>query len=131
MSSDVRDDTGHGRFREMCALAASGGLTSDELTALKKHLEKCEVCRETLSQYRVLGTQGLSVLAGGSPEFQESHSWDDSASWTKLVARLRADEKPTVKTTESAGTSRPGWLRRMSARWFTRTRRNKPSSGSI
>jgi hypothetical protein len=115
----------------MCALAASGCLTADELTALKKHLEECEVCRETLSQYRVLGTQGLPVLAGSSLELQECHSWDDSALWTKLVARLRADEKPATKTTESAVTSRPGWLRRMSARWFARTRRNKPSSGSI
>jgi hypothetical protein len=131
MSSDLRDDTGHGRFREMCALAASGGLTADELAALKTHLQKCEICRETLSQYRVLGTQGLPVLAGSSPGLQESHPWDDSASWTKLIARLRADEKPAVKTTESVGTSRPGWLRRVSARWFTRTRRNKPSSGSI
>src|SRR5277367_406467 len=131
MSSDLGDDTGHGRFREMCALAASGGLTADELTALKKHLEECEVCREMLSQYRVLGTQGLPMLAGSSPELQESHSWDDSASWKKLLARLRADEKPAVKITESAGTSRPGWLRRMRARWFTRTKRNKPSSGSI
>jgi hypothetical protein len=131
MSSGLRDDTGHGRFREMCALAATGALTADELTELKLHLDKCDVCRETLSQYRALGTQGLTALAGNYAEAHESQSWDDAASWKKLLARLRADQKPAMKNSENMGVARPGWLRRIRARWFRRTARNKPSSGSM
>src|SRR5271156_3513761 len=131
MSSGLRDDTGHGRFREMCALAGTGALTADELTEFRVHLEKCEVCREALSQYRALGTEGLTALAGSFAEPHESQSWDDSTSWKKLLARMRADQKPTMKTSESIGVARPGWFRRIRARWFTRTARNKPSSGSM
>jgi hypothetical protein len=115
----------------MCALAATGALTADELAELKLHLEECEVCRETLSQYRALGTQGLTALAGNYAEVHESQSWDDAASWKKLLARLRADQKPAVKTSENVGVARSGWLRRIRARWFRRTARNKPSSGSM
>jgi hypothetical protein len=131
MSSDVRDDSGHGRFREMCALAVTGALTGDELVELKLHLEKCHVCGETLSQYRALGTEGLAALAGNYAEPHESQSWDDSASWKKLLARMRADQKPAMKTSENMGVARPGWLRRIRARWFKRTARNEPSSGSM
>jgi hypothetical protein len=115
----------------MCALAVTGALTADELAELKLHLEKCDVCRETLSQYRALGTEGLTAFAGNYPEPHESQSWDDSASWKKLLARLHADQKPAMKTSENVGVARPGWLRRIRARWFARTARNKPSSGSM
>ncbi len=115
----------------MCALAGMGALTADELAELKLHLEKCDVCREMQSQYRALGTEGLAALAGNHAEPHESESWDDSASWNKLLARMRADQKPAMKTSENMGVARPGWLRRIRARWFKRTARNKPSSGSV
>jgi hypothetical protein len=114
----------------MCALAASGGLTAEELVELKSHLEKCEVCRETLSQYRALGTQGLATLAIGYSEHHESSSWDHAASWKKLLARLRADQAPEVKPAESSSDSRQGWLRRIRADWFKRGRSKKPSATS-
>jgi hypothetical protein len=115
----------------MCALAVTGALTADELAELKLHLEKCDVCRETLSQYRALGTEGLTALAGNYAEPHESQSWDDAASWKKLLARLRADQKPAMKNPDHMGVARPGWLWRIRARWFRRTARNKPSSGSM
>jgi hypothetical protein len=131
MASGLRDDTGHGRFREMCALAVTGALIPDELTELKLHLEKCDVCRETMSQYRALGTTGLTALAGNYAEPHESQSWDDSASWKKLLTRMRADQNPTTKASENMGVARPGWLRRIRARWFRRTAHSRPSSGSM
>lgn len=115
----------------MCALAASGGLTPGASTELKLHLEKCGACREMLSQYRALGTQGLPALAGSYEELEESRSWDESASWKKLLARLCADREPAGKTAEAVMDARPGWLRRIRERRFTRAARNKPSSGSI
>jgi hypothetical protein len=115
----------------MCALAVTGALTAAELTELRLHLEKCDGCQETLSQYRELGTEGLTALAGSYTEHHESQSWDDSASWKKLLARLRAEPKPAMQTSENMGFARPGWLRRIRARWFKRTAPNKPSSGSM
>jgi hypothetical protein len=130
MSSDFHADKEQGKFREMCALAVSGGLTAEELAELKSHLEKCEVCREVLSQYRTLGAQGLASLAESYSEHHESSSWDHSASWKKLLARLRADQAPEVKPVESSGDSRQGWLRRIRTDWFKRGRSKKPSATS-
>jgi len=114
----------------MCALAVSGSLTAEELAELKSHLEKCEVCREMLSQYRTLGTQGLAALAGSYSEHHQSSSWDHSASWKKLLARLRAHEAPEVKPAESGSDARQGWLRRIRTDWFKRGRSKKPSATS-
>jgi|ERR1700683_815076 len=130
MSSDLHADDEQGHFREMCALAATGGLTAEELAELKSHLEKCDVCRETLSQYRTLGTQGLATLAGSYSKRDDSSSWDDSASWKKLLARLRADQTPAAKPSESASDSGQGWLRRIRTGWFKRGRSKKPSATS-
>jgi hypothetical protein len=103
----------------MCALATSGGLTPEALTELKQHLEKCDACRETLSQYRALGAQGLPALAGSYEELESSQSWDDSASWKKLLTRLCADRGPGGRTEQVvASVARPGWLRRIRKRLF-------------
>jgi hypothetical protein len=116
----------------MCALAATGGLTPGALTELKLHLEKCGACREKLSQYRALGTQGLPALAGSYGEMDESQSWDESASWKKLLARLCADQEPSGKTAQGSSGSRFDWLRRICKRWFSGTGQKKPSSsGSV
>jgi hypothetical protein len=115
----------------MCALAATGGLTPEALTELKLHLEKCGACREMLSQYRALGTQGLPALAGSYGEMDESQSWDESASWKKLLARLCAEQEPAGKTAQGATGSRFDWLRRIRKRWFSGAAQKKPSSGSV
>ena len=131
MSSDLHDDQQHGKFGEMCALAASGGLTAEELAELKSHLEKCEACQEMLSQYRALGTQGLAALAGCYSDDHESQFWDNSASWKKLLSRLRADQAPAVKPAEeNVSASKTGWLRRIRTHWFKRAGSKKPSATS-
>jgi anti-sigma factor RsiW len=96
----------------MCALVASRGLTADESAELKSHLEKCEACREILSQYRALGTRGFAALAARHSEHHDSQSWDKSASWEKLLARLGADQThpSAIKPAESASVSIRGWL---------------------
>ena len=116
MSSDLRDAE-HEKFRELCALASSGGLTRDELAQLKAHLEKCEHCRERRSQYRALET----ALADSYAEIKGPGSWDIAASWNRLRAGLRADQAPgTMSGTSSANSS--SWLERMRARLFGRKR---------
>jgi hypothetical protein len=114
----------------MCALAASGGLIAEELAELTSHLAKCDACREMLSQYRAVGTQGLPTLAGSYKEHHESRSWDDTASWKKLQARLCADQTLESKPLESARPARPSWLRRIRTRWFKRASSKKPSANT-
>jgi hypothetical protein len=124
MSSELHADKEHEKFKKMCALAASRGLTANELAELKSHLEKCDAYREILSQYRALGTRGLPALAAGYSELHDSQSWDDSASWEKLLARLRDDQTCPSATNpaENARISGPGWLRRIRGRWLKRIR---------
>jgi len=130
MSSDLHANADHEKFRELCALAASGGLTADEAAELKAHLEQCECCRERLAQYRALGTKGLPALAAGYSQLHESPAWDDSLSWKKLLARLCADRAPSGPPAEDKGASGPGLLRRIRANWFKRARSKKPSAST-
>src|ERR1700733_1059760 len=125
MASEFHSRTGHEKFTEMCALAASAGLTASELAELKLHLQNCKACQERLSQYRALGTQGLAALAECDSRHQESYQWDDAASWKKLVARLHSDQDSGANRTEGAGAPRSSWFRRIRMRWFGRTRDNK------
>ena len=133
MSSDLHAERGHEKFREMCALAASGGLTADELAELKAHLEKCDVCRETLSQYRALrARRGLPALAGSYSEHHESPIVGrvrlPGRSCSPACARIKS---PAGKPAEDATGSRPGWLRRIRTRWFKRARSEEAVSGSM
>src|SRR5437764_12381272 len=41
----------HEYFRELCALAAIGQLSSDEEHELRKHLFECANCREATAEY--------------------------------------------------------------------------------
>jgi hypothetical protein len=105
------------QFRQMCALAESGGLTRAELVELKAHLEKCKVCREALSQYRALGRQGIPPLAESYPELRDP-DWDDARSWMKLLVRMRADQMVSSAPAEAIAPLRFFWLRRICAKWF-------------
>src|ERR1700730_13643250 len=120
MSSDLHANADHEKFRELCALAASGGLTADEAAELRAHLEKCPCCRDALRQYRALGTQGVPALAAQYSQPYESPAWDSAASWKKLLARLRADRAPPGQPAEDKGASRPGLLRRIRLNWLKR-----------
>src|SRR5882757_9725748 len=132
MSSDLHADKRHEKFKQLCALAASRGLTADESAELKSHLEKCEGCHEILSQYRALGTRGFAALAARHSEHHDSQSWDKSASWEKLLARLRDDQnRPSaIKPEESSSASVRGWLGRLRARWLKYIRLVNSSANS-
>lgn len=123
MSSGLHDAE-HEKFRELCALASSGGLTKDELAQLKAHLERCELCRERRSQYRALETRGFPALADSYAEIESSGSWDVAASWKRMRMRLRASETPGAMSGMSSANS-SNWLERMRARLFGRKRSKK------
>jgi hypothetical protein len=57
----------HDRFEEICALAALGAVSAEELTELEAHLDVCPACRREYSEYRELVHNRLP-LAAALPE---------------------------------------------------------------
>lgn len=99
---------GHHEFRELAALANSGALTREEWAELKGHLESCEECREIYREYRVLSTNGMSMLEAGygHRREEEEQAWNDRPVWEKLLARVRAAEQRVL--VKPAASSFPG-----------------------
>jgi hypothetical protein len=57
----------HERFEEICALAAIGEVSEEELTELEAHLDVCPACRREFGEYRELVHNRLP-LAAAPPE---------------------------------------------------------------
>ncbi len=53
----------HEQYEELCALAASGQASADELDDLRSHLEGCPSCRSAAYDFTQISAQGLSQLA--------------------------------------------------------------------
>lgn len=53
----------HEQYEELCALAASGQASADELSDLRSHLEGCPSCRSAAYDFTQISAQGLSQLA--------------------------------------------------------------------
>jgi hypothetical protein len=53
----------HEQYEELCALAASGQASTDELADLRSHLEGCPSCRSAAYDFTQISAQGLSQLA--------------------------------------------------------------------
>ena len=97
----------HEKYKELCALAASGSLAPLELSELRVHLEHCESCREAFAQYRILTTEGIPTLAEGYLARPERVIWDDSAVrerlWTSVHGQrqsLLEQKNPTTTTSQ-------------------------------
>jgi hypothetical protein len=87
----------HEKYKELCALAASGSLAPLELSELRDHLEYCESCREAFTQYRILTTEGMPTLAEGYLGRSERVDWDDSRVRERLWARIRGQQPSLPK----------------------------------
>jgi hypothetical protein len=95
----IQDDgEEHEQFRELCALAASGSLAPLELSELRIHLEHCESCQESFSQFRILNTEGIPTLAEAYLARPERIPWDDSTVreklWKKILAQKQTSPEP-------------------------------------
>ena len=53
----------HEQYEELCALAASGQASADELDDLRSHLEGCPTCRSAAYDFTQISAQGLSQVA--------------------------------------------------------------------
>lgn len=104
----------HDIFRKRCALAAFGSLPLEEMSELRSHLELCEECQEIYRQYRVLTTQGVSVLAEGYGETSEEASWQSAEVRKRLLTRVKNDQQMGLQRKDKAApTARFGRFQRV------------------
>jgi hypothetical protein len=96
----------HDKFKELCALAASGSLEPSELPELQAHLKHCEKCRKVFRQYQILTTQGIAILADAYVERQAQVGWDGALACERLLARVRADQQAAREQENQA----PAWV---------------------
>jgi hypothetical protein len=80
----------HEEFRELCALATSGCLTSEEHTRLKAHLASCADCRECAHQYENVARVGVPSLAADfldeSPDIPSD--WSEERTYQNFLERI-------------------------------------------
>jgi hypothetical protein len=82
----------HEKFSELCALAMSGALSSQERAQLQEHLGTCAECREAYSEYSILTTEGMPSLAAEYAGAQEISDSSVESARSKILRRLRALE---------------------------------------
>jgi hypothetical protein len=76
----------HEQYEELCALAASGQASPDELTDLRSHLEDCPDCRSAAYDFTQVSAQGLSQLAA-----KHLHCQIPSGMTQRFMARARSE----------------------------------------
>jgi hypothetical protein len=76
----------HKQYEELCALAASGQASPDELTDLRAHLDDCPSCRSAAYDFTQISAQALSHLAGKRLQCQIP-----SGMTQRFVARARSE----------------------------------------
>jgi hypothetical protein len=79
----------HQTFKELCALAHAGMLTSAERQELERHLQLCSSCREIDAEYSLISSEGMPLLAAHHGQDQESERWDDRNARHRLFSRIR------------------------------------------
>src|SRR5262245_32684652 len=60
----------HEEFEQLCALATTGDLSSEEFRLLGKHLYECATCRASYRDFHAIIERGLPVL-----ESRSSTNW--------------------------------------------------------
>ena len=76
----------HEQYEELCALAASGQASQDELADLRSHLELCPSCRATTYDFTQISAQALSQLAA-----KHLHCQIPSGMTQRFMARARSE----------------------------------------
>jgi hypothetical protein len=76
----------HEQYEELCALAASGQASPDELADLRSHLEGCPSCRSAAYDFTQVSAQALSQLAAKRLSCQIP-----SGMTRRFVARARSE----------------------------------------
>lgn len=101
----VRPDSQHEQFLELCALAASGNLSETEGKKLREHLADCSECREAIRDFNSVVDGMIPEL---TPELKGEPSLDSSFSQEKAEASFQkrlATEKEREQSGAEAGSS--------------------------
>jgi hypothetical protein len=97
----------HEEFRQLCALATSGCLTSGEQTRLKEHLASCAECREAAREYERVTRIGLPSLALDFPVESSDipFGWSEERAYQDFLERLE-NQSPRCETSSALQPSR-------------------------
>jgi hypothetical protein len=89
----------HEEFRELCALATSGCLTSEEQVRLKAHLASCAECRGAAHEYEDVTRVGVPSLAADFPDESPDvpFGWSEEQAYQKFLERL-GNQDPHCET---------------------------------
>jgi hypothetical protein len=79
----------HEQFEELCALAATGQLSSDEQQQLNEHLEGCQACRAACEEFSLV-LRELPATEGRLVDRAVFRQIDESESRKQFLARARA-----------------------------------------
>jgi hypothetical protein len=109
----------HEKYKELCALAASGNLAPLEISDLRIHLEDCDSCQEAFAQYQILTTEGLPALADSYLAEPERAIWDNSGARERLLSSVRMHLQSAVsQETPLPAPSRPDFSPKNNIRTF-------------
>lgn len=76
----------HEHFEELCAAAASGQASEEEMAELKSHMETCPTCQRVVSDFMAISAHGLAPLAAA-----KSHAVIPSGMTGRFLARARSE----------------------------------------
>src|SRR6266852_3353355 len=79
----------HGRYQEMCSLAATGQLGGPQMSELNDHIAQCESCRKFLESVAQVSIQVMPVLA---EEHVPAAEAAPQGMRTRFLSRLAAEE---------------------------------------
>lgn len=100
----------HDEFLELCAVATSGQLTSEEQQKLREHLAACSSCREAMQQHEAVVGHAIPAMAAHEmPEHVEpGPGWSVDKAEAALFERIaREDEASRSAQKDRAETQRP------------------------
>jgi hypothetical protein len=89
----------HDEFRELCALATSGCLTSEEESRLNTHLASCTECREAAREYENVARIGVPSLVSDFPSEspQVPFDWSEERAYRDFLLRFE-NQSPGCET---------------------------------
>lgn len=83
----------HSEFDELCALAATGELSADELERLREHLTYCDLCRKAIQEHTELRGQIAAALVLADDELAsgaaQTSEFDVEAGERRLMESLK------------------------------------------
>jgi hypothetical protein len=95
--------SGHGRFEEMCALAATGQLGGPQMRELNQHLVTCDSCRECLRSFSHASMNAVPLLAASRTSAEDAPPAEGMRA--RFLNRLAAEDFKIKR--ETAATPQP------------------------